>query len=501
MSETLKRTLGKIIGAGYQVSKEGFDFLRSLDDAVLAELTRYAIDRANALPEEKVVLDDSFFKALLEEIKLGREAEVEVTGKGGELPLAKEYEAEVEVIKNPAEEILAEGDVKGFLEYFRDRYNRMERIFRKRIDTRDSVPIKEALKAPLRTKAKIMGIVREKRTSGSKLFIELEDLESSATVLISLDNTQLQAAPELLLDQIVCLDVLKYNEHLFIANDLLWPDIPDQEPNRSEAPLCAALISDLHVGSKIFLRELFAKFSKWLKMDLGPPEIRSLAGRVKYVVIAGDLIDGIGVYPEQEGELEIVDLTKQYEVAAELLSGFPDYIKLIIIPGNHDAVRNSLPQPAIPRKYADALYGDGGVMLLGNPSTISLHGVEILVSHGDALNDVLTQVPGLDFRSPVKGMEALLRCRHLAPIYGATTPIAPEKRDWMVIESPPDILHMGHVHIFEYKKYKGTTLVNSGAWQSQTSYQKRMGLTPTPGIAPIVDLQTFKVTPIDFNRL
>ena len=501
MSEALRRTLEEIIGAGYQVSKEGFDFLKALDETVLVELTRYSINRANILPEEKGILDDSFFRTLLDEMKLGKEAEVEVTGKGEAIPLAKEYEAEVEIIKNPAEEMLSEGDVKGFLEYFRDRYNRMENLFKKRIDARDSVPIKEALKAPLRTKAKIMGIIRDKRISGNKLFIELEDLESSATVLISLDKQPLEAASELLLDQIVCIEVLKYNERLFVADNLLWPDIPDKEPNRSEAPLCAALISDLHVGSKIFLEELFGKFLKWLKRGLGPPEVRSLAGRVKYVVIAGDLIDGIGVYPEQEAELEIVDLSRQYEVATKLLSSLPDYIELIIIPGNHDAVRNSLPQPAIPKKYAEALYGDDRVMLLGNPSTISLHGVETLVCHGDALNDVLTQVPGLDFHSPAKGMEILLRSRHLAPIYGATTPIAPEKRDWMVIDSVPDILHMGHVHIFEYKKYKGTTLINSGAWQGQTSYQKRLGVTPTPGIASIVDLQTFKVTPLDFNHL
>jgi len=243
------------------------------------------------------------------------------------------------------------------------------------------------------------------------------------------------------------------------------------------------------------------KFLRWLNMELGPLEARSLAGRVKYLVIAGDLIDGIGVYPEQEAELEIIDLGKQYQVAAELLSTLPDYVQLIIIPGNHDAVRNSLPQPAIPRKYAESLYSDDKIMFLGNPSVVSLHGIEVLVSHGEGLNDVLTQVPGLDFHSPVKAMEILLKSRHVAPIYGASAPIAPERRDWMVIDSPPDILQMGHVHVFEHKKYKGTSLINSGAWQGQTSYQKRMGLMPTPGIAPIVDLQTLKVMPLDFNKL
>ena len=501
MSEAIRRSLEEIIRAGYQVSKEGFDFLRSLDEDVFQDLVPYSINRANVLPEEKFVLDVDFFKALIEELNLSKDKEVEVTGKGEGVPLAEEYDIEIDVLKDPTEDLALKGDLDGFLEYFHDRYKKIEGFFRNRLDIRDVTPIREALMVPLKTKLKIIGIVRDKRVSGRRLFIELEDLESSATVLISLAKESLRAAPELLLDQIVCVDVLKYRERLFVADNLIWPDIPDREPNRSEAPLCAALISDLHVGSKLFLKPLFKKFLKWLKRDLGPLESRNLAGRVKYIVIAGDLIDGIGVYPEQEGELEIVDLFKQYEMAAELLSDLPDYIKLIIIPGNHDAVRKSLPQPAIPEKYAEALYEDDRVMLLGNPSRVSLHGVEVLISHGKALDDVLTQVPGLDFHKPGRGMEILLRGRHLAPIYGATTPIAPERRDWMVIESPPDILQMGHVHIFENRKYKGTTLICSGSWQGQTSFQRRMGLVPTPGIATIVDLQTLQVVPLDFNRM
>ena len=191
MSEALKKALGEIIQAGYQVSKEGFDLLKTLDEPVLVELAQYSIKRANALPEEKSILDYNFLKALLEEIELSKEPKAEITGKSGETPLAKEYDAEVNVTKNPAEEITSEGDLEGFLEYFRDRYNRMEKIFKKRIDARDAIPIKEALKAPLKSKTKIMGIIREKRISGNRLFIELEDLESYTTVLIPLDKGSL----------------------------------------------------------------------------------------------------------------------------------------------------------------------------------------------------------------------------------------------------------------------------------------------------------------------
>ena len=95
-------------------------------------------------------------------------------------------------------------------------------------------------------------------------------------------------------------------------------------------------------------------------------------------------------------------------------------------------------------------------------------------------------------------MKLLLQCRHLAPIYGRRTPIAPEKRDFMIIDGEPDIFHTGHVHVLKYGNYRGTLLVNSGAWQEQTEFQRRMGLVPTPGIASIVNLETLQVTPVNF---
>ncbi len=96
-------------------------------------------------------------------------------------------------------------------------------------------------------------------------------------------------------------------------------------------------------------------------------------------------------------------------------------------------------------------------------------------------------------------MKLLLQSRHLAPIYGQRTPIAPEKRDFMVIERVPDIFHTGHIHVLGHGTYRGILMVNSGAWQDQTQYQKKMGLEPTPGIVPIVNLQTLKATPISFT--
>jgi DNA polymerase II small subunit len=95
-------------------------------------------------------------------------------------------------------------------------------------------------------------------------------------------------------------------------------------------------------------------------------------------------------------------------------------------------------------------------------------------------------------------MKVLLKARHLAPMYGGRTPIAPESEDMMVISEVPDIFHSGHVHVTDIQNYKGTLVVNSGAWQSQTKFQQTMGIMPTPGIAIMVNLATLQPTMQDF---
>lgn len=502
VSEPIRNALKKITQAGYQVNKTGFDFLSHItDEATLDKLIQYSIDRANVTPEGSFILDHEFFSSLLEEMTALEMPSPKLTPKTKEVPIAREYEPIIEIRKDPTEEASSNGTAQDFLNYFRDRYDRIEKIFKKRLDTRDAVPIAQALKAPPKNKNKVVGIITNRRSSENRLFIDIEDKESSATILVSSNSDTMRVAQELLLDQIACFEVAKFKEGLLVADSINLAQVPEREPRRSSEPLCAALISDLHVGSKLFIDKLLNKFVRWLNMDLGDEGTKQLAGAVKYIVIAGDLVDGIGVYPEQEGELAITNIETQYKTVESLLSGIPDYVHLVIIPGNHDAVRKSLPQPAISKKYTERLSNDGRTRLLGDPSTVALHGVEFLISHGKSLDDVLTQVPGLDFHQPAKGMELLLRARHVSPIYGSTTPIAPQTKDWMVIESPPDVLDMGHIHIPDSKRYRDTVIINSGTWQSQTSYQKRMGLVPIPGKIPLVDLQTLHVRFLDFNDL
>ena len=151
----------------------------------------------------------------------------------------------------------------------------------------------------------------------------------------------------------------------------------------------------------------------------------------------------MGIYPEQLDELTIPNIREQYHVAAELLKRLPDYVEIVITPGNHDATRHSMPQPPVPQEYAKELHDDPRVKMLGSPCRLNLNGVEILIEHGKGMDDILSSTPGYEFQHPIKAMELLFRCRHLAPRYGQSTPIAPERTDRLVIGNIPDAFAHG----------------------------------------------------------
>jgi DNA polymerase II small subunit len=312
-------------------------------------------------------------------------------------------------------------------------------------------------------------------------------------------NEELRKQASILaLDQMVMLELENQNNkamHSFVIKNIVSPDIPEHLPTRSKSESYAVLISDLHVGSKYFMEKEFIKFLMWLSSDAD-----DIVRRIKFLCIAGDLIDGIGIFPHQDKELLETNTDKQIIHVSDLLTKIPKHIKVFVIPGNHDPGRRALPQPAIPRNDSNKLYSLNNFTMLGNPSLIELNGVKILMYHGQGLDDIIAATPGLTYSKPAEAMKVLLKARHLSPIYGEHTPLAPEKDDMMVITEIPDIFHSGHVHVIDVQNYRGTLVINSGAWQAQTNFQRTMNIVPTPGIAILVNLATLRPFQMDFNQ-
>jgi len=467
VSERLQRAVSFAIASGYQLEKGAFDFLESVSQTKdPIQLMEEAIKTVTTLPEKPLFIHRSVLEEAMRQVFPEKEEEkppppqpVMEARKAVFHAYAKGVDADMKVIEDPTDKICTTGSMKEYLEYFQDRFKRIERFLRKRVDTKDATTISEALKASVNSKVKIIGMITEKRERKQRIFLRVDDLEASATVLVPSEVRK--KAQALLLDQVVCISVIKGRNDLLIAKDFLLPDVPQKTRHKASIPVYAALLSDLHVGSEMFMREALQRFMLWLNGKFGNKNLRETASHVKYVIIAGDLVDGIGIYPGQMKELAIKDIYEQYRAVAKFIEQIPDYIELIIIPGNHDVSRKALPQPAIPRDYAEPLHEARKVLSFGDPAVVSLHGVELLLYHGRSLDDIVGAAPNVSFHTPDKAMKLLLQSRHLAPIYGQKTPIAPERRDFMVIERVPDIFHTGHVHVMKHDTYRGILMVNS----------------------------------------
>jgi DNA polymerase II small subunit len=284
-----------------------------------------------------------------------------------------------------------------------------------------------------------------------------------------------------------------------LAEDIIFPDVGRKIQQKANEQVYAVLTSDIHIGSNKFKKESFKHFIKWLNGKYGTPEMREIAGKVKYLLIAGDIVDGVGVYPNQELELTVRDVHRQYAYASKILKRVPEYIEVVLGPGNHDATRKALPQPAIAKGYLGSMLEKPNIHPVGSPCFMSLHGVEVLMFHGRSLDDIINSIPGMDHQHPEKAMRLLLQGRHLAPVYGGKTMLSPENRDYLVIDKVPDILVAGHIHVIGHCNYRGTLVVNSGGWQEQTDYMQKLGLVPTPGLVPVINLQTLEIRVLDFN--
>ena len=249
----------------------------------------------------------------------------------------------------------------------------------------------------------------------------------------------------------------------------------------------AALVSDVHVGSQEFMADAWERFADWLHTEE--------AAAVEYLLIAGDMVEGVGVYPDQDEELDVVDIYDQYERFSEHLKSAPGDLEIVMIPGNHDAVRLAEPQPAFDEELRDIMSAHDA-RIVGNPSTVTVEGVSVLMYHGVSLDEVIAELPEgkASYDEPHRAMYQLLKKRHVAPKYGGRNRLAPEEEDYLVVDEVPDIFHTGHVHKLGYGKYHNVLAVNSGCWQAQTAFQKSVNIDPDAGFAPIVDLDTLDLT-------
>jgi len=471
----------KLDEKGIRLTVEAEEFLKSNQSEEL-------IDKIISL--EKLFISKEDIDPLLK--KGGKK--VEVIRPADFQPIAKDYNANIQLNKSydVTGNSRTRGSVENFVSYFRNRFERLSKMLHRS----GSTPYARLgeIKKHVNEKVRIIVIITKRReTKKGNLFFQVEDMTGSFNIIVSsskYNEKVLEKAKSLFLDDVVAITG-KVLEPYMIVEDIEWPDLPVvREKKLSEADLATVYLSDIHFGSKYFLSKHLKSFTDWLH---GKGEAKELAGKVKYICIAGDVVDGIGIYPNQEKELVVTDIYKQYEMLDDFIESLPDHIEVIIGPGNHDAVRRGEPQPALSKEF---ILSD--VVLVGNPTCLKIEGLKHIMYHGTSIDSMIANSSNLSYTHPERVMVSYLKRRHLSPIYGGNL-IVPENSDYMVIDDVPDILHCGHVHKNGYTQYRGTIVINSGTFQARTDFQVKQGHVPTPALVPIYEMKYGRLRTLDFN--
>lgn len=402
--------------------------------------------------------------------------------------------------------------VKDFVSYFNKRYQAIKKILQNRQELEHLTSISRLQGNAPPGPASVIGLISEKReTANGNILLCLEDPTGEINVLVNKNKADLlQIAKHCVLDEVVGI-VGNTGDNIIFANNLLLPDIPvNKELKKAPEEVYAIFLSDIHVGSKQFMPDEFEKFFKWLNGKTGNARQRSIAQKVKYILIVGDVVDGVGVYPSQKNELIIEDIREQYDVLTDYLRRIPPHIQIILSPGNHDAVRIEEPQPKLGKEYAGALYDLPNVHLVSNPALVNIHktkgfpGFDILLYHGYSYDyyianiDYIRENGGYDRADLV--MKFLLQRRHLSPTHTATVYLPDDEEDPLIINHVPDIFASGHLHKAAIANYRNVTLICSSCWQDKTPFQEKMGHHPEPARVPVINLQTREFMLLNFEK-
>ncbi len=467
----------------------------------------------------KEIDDAKQIEDILEELKSKHTKEIAAAGAELSKPAKEtgiqaqegETQQKIKVIQSYRDEP-KKREPQDFVDYFSNRYKTLEKILKQHQELKNTISISKIANKKEKEKTSVIGIVSDKQiTKNGNLLLLLEDPTGRRRVLVNKNKVALfSEAKDIVLDEVIGVTGVNTDTIIF-ANNIIWPDTPaSKEMKKAEKESYALFLSDLHVGSAKFLPEDFEKFLKWINGEIGNEQQKHIAKNVEYIFIAGDLVDGCGIYPEQDKELIIKDIYQQYKECAQLLKQIPKHIPLIICPGNHDALRISEPQPPLSKDYAKPMHELNNAIMVSNPSMVNIHssdsfpGFDVLLYHGYSFDYFVAEVDSLRSQGGYDRadliMRFLLKRRHLAPSHLSTLYIPDTKKDPLAVEKVPDFFLSGHIHKTATANYRNTTLICGSCWQGKTLFQERVGHNPEPSRVPIVNLQTRDIKILKFGQ-
>ena len=517
VDESIFDKLGELNEKPLVINKNVYDVLKKSNGFSL-DISWKEFDKSRVFYEKNRGLKDhKFFLDILnynvsEEKKIKVDKILKQVSKPQELRLEEDIiEPNLIVVKEYQENVKKRG-VQDFVQHFRARYNSLKNLLINRPELKECISINRVLNKNNGDKISIIGLIVDKRTTkNGNIFLELEDLTGKIICIVGKNKKELfEFAQDLMLDEVVGLRGT-YSDNIVFTNNVFLPDISaNNELKKMNDESYIVFTSDIHLGSEAFLEKDFLNFIDWLNGDYGDEEQRRVAAKIKFLFLAGDLIEGVGIHPRQEEHLLIKDIRKQYGLLGEYLNRIRKDIQIVAIGGNHDSLRLAEPQPKLHPVYAKALYDVENITILTNPSTVNIfsskdfEGFNVLMYHGHSYPYLADNVESVRIQGRLERADLImkhsLQARHLAPTHNSVQYIPEEGEDPLVIEKVPDFYVSGHIHKVTALNYKGVTMIGGGCWTEQTEDQEKRGIVPDPSKVLIVNLQTREVKIFNFGK-
>ena len=170
-------------------------------------------------------------------------------------PIAKEYEFQFGILKDPTGKLYTNGDYQDFYELTLDKYNRLRTLMKKRTEVHNADNINNILRLSSRVEVSVIALVSKiRKTKNGNMFMTLEDLTGLISVLIRKDSenqNNTKIAERTLSDQMVYIEGTytpgdKGRPGIIYGNYITKIDIPrDYNTNKSNEPLSIALITSV----------------------------------------------------------------------------------------------------------------------------------------------------------------------------------------------------------------------------------------------------------------
>ena len=200
--ERLQRAIEATMAAGYQLNSEAFEFLiQNAETNDPVAVMNLALEMMEAMQDKPMFIERSFLETVLQHAALAAAQKAVAQpprptytvpepqsypqptitsdasdGEGYFYPYAKEIPSDLKILEDATGKLTSNGTLDEYVGLFQDRFKRIEKLLRSRMDVRAATPIAEALKSQPKTKMKIICMLTEKRDSKNNTILSVEDL-------------------------------------------------------------------------------------------------------------------------------------------------------------------------------------------------------------------------------------------------------------------------------------------------------------------------------------